>query len=1278
MGKTALLTWLGNQPGYAYCTARQLKNAKPDGRRLLGDASTLVVDALDELSARNDGDAVDVVLQKLGDAGYPRFVLSCRVADWRSATGVAAIQEQYGDIDLLMLHLVPLSDKEIQELLAAELDGDIGRARVVMSHFTNVGLDGLLANPQTLELVARVAKAGDLPNTKAQLFEKAVELLRKEHRDSKADLQPDEASALDAAGAAFAALVLTGSEAITVETAQPAEGEIPLGEVAALPGAERLQAVLGSRLFGTATASNRFSYWHRRIGEYLGGRWLAQKADTAMKRRRLLSLFQSYNVVPASIRGLHAWLAYHDSALAPEILATDPMGVIEYGDADALDTVQAGLLLDSLERLAARNPRFLTGQRYSLKSIVQPPMLERIRSLIGSPSNEFQLRLLVLEAVKSSPIAESLRSDLRKIVLSAKSAFALRNRAVDALVALGGEDWPSIADSLGAAGGDSVRLAIDIVDDVGCINFTSEAIVGLFLRGTRIRDSSMSAMNSIADDVPEEQLDSVLTELATQVRALGKSEERVGDNELTDIGYQLIARRLAAGTVEAPQLWDWLSPFEADRGYHRVTRTKVHELIKSNDLLRRGVQRLVLLDEPGSKTVYQRSWRLTKRSSGLTPTGEDVVALLEVLDPVEWGGARWRDLVELIQHSSTEGVYARQEAKRFVANRPDMLAWVDRLAIPKIPQWEVKQKEEQRKRLAKRAIRWQEDRQALTLLVDEMRHGRFAGVFDPASGYLNLRDLNREAPPHERLIDWLGADLAGVALEGFEAFLQSDQEPTALQVAGSHADSMEWNGCKVIIAAAAERLRRGLGFEGVSNDRLTSCFLELRHSRMDQHANIEGLGKAVEQEMQARGLVEAALSSWIETQLRRNRTSVDRLHGLLWTDVSEARASDLAIEWLTRFSDMATGPEEEMIDRLIESRRIEALRNLVGARLRQSISLERRQNWDAIAFLVDFEAQRKRLESIAASDRDWMWSIRGRVSGRRGSGGTVPLLANQLAFLVKIFRSAFPAANRASGVSTGSTNPWDASEFLRSIASRLADMTSDEAVTALAALHDAPSDGYTDYLRTLRAEQKQKRAEELYQPPLLPHIRAIVGAMPPKTASDLQATLLELLVLVQKRIHADPADPWRGFFTDNGSPHNEERCRDHLLTILGVRPESIDLMPEGHLANDNRADIIALLNGMRIPVEIKGQWHNGLWHSADTQLDRLYTTDYAAERRGIYLVFWFGHNVPEAKKPKAAGRGSRRPRSVEELQSGLIRRSQAAQDGRVVVVVLDLVSPTTA
>jgi hypothetical protein len=91
-----------------------------------------------------------------------------------------------------------------------------------------------------------------------------------------------------------------------------------------------------------------------------------------------------------------------------------------------------------------------------------------------------------------------------------------------------------------------------------------------------------------------------------------------------------------------------------------------------------------------------------------------------------------------------------------------------------------------------------------------------------------------------------------------------------------------------------------------------------------------------------------------------------------------------------------------------------------------------------------------------------------------------------------------------------------------------------------------------------------------------------------------------------------------------------------------------------------------------MPIEIKGQWHPDLWHAADTQLDRLYSTDWRAERRGIYLVLWFGDTTASNKKLKGPGDGSSLPKTPAELRTALIERSKAAKEGRVEVIVLDL------
>jgi hypothetical protein len=246
MGKSHLLNWLCEDPRYALCSANQLIN-RIDPTTLIRGADVLVIDALDEIAAQGDGDAVNRVLQQLGRAGYPRFVLSCRVADWRSATGAQAIREQYL-LAPLELHLKPFNDDDAVAFLTQSLGEP--RAAEVIAHYNARGLQGLLGNPQTLKMIAEVALGGDLPATKAGLFARSIEILGQEHNDMHAGRQLALDGVLSASGAAFASMILSGAETVSRKArANVEKGELSLSDIERLPGAENITAALGTRLF---------------------------------------------------------------------------------------------------------------------------------------------------------------------------------------------------------------------------------------------------------------------------------------------------------------------------------------------------------------------------------------------------------------------------------------------------------------------------------------------------------------------------------------------------------------------------------------------------------------------------------------------------------------------------------------------------------------------------------------------------------------------------------------------------------------------------------------------------------------------------------------------------------------------------------------------------------------------------------------------------------------------------------------------------------------------
>lgn len=1273
MGKTELMRWLGRNPGYTYGTARKLINARAPAARQAEEGIALAIDALDELSTRGEGDGVDAVLQKLGELGYPRFVLSCRVADWRNATASSAISDIYGEDQVLVLHLDPLTDEEVHQLLADEL-GDASRAAQVMAHFENANLGGLLRNPQTLELVATVARTGALPDAKGALFERAVDVLRREHRDGKVERQPDQASALDAAGAAFSALILTGSDSIAVDAASPEDGELPVAELVALPGGDALKALLGTRLFATAGSTGRFSYWHRRIGEFLGSRWLAKQASSAMKRKRLIALFRSHGLVPASLRGMHAWLAYHDPDLAVDVIAADPLGLIEYGDPDALSAPLATALLDALRGSSIGGFGVDGSKRYPVKSIAAPQLRDRLRTIVNDPDGDFTQRAVILDTIKAASLADSFRDDLRQLLLNSTVAWSLRLKALEALLTVEGEDWRAHVATLLDAG-DSGWQIMRAIEEVGLDSFDDELLVRCVVQHAICERSSVSMIMRFEQLVPDDRLERVLDELVRQIAALPGEKTEGNMLELNSLGFSLMARVLQHADVDARQLWQWLRPFRSDLGYRSAGQDKVAAKLVANAPLRRDIQRWVLLDEPGDKSIFQRTWRMTRRSNALALTEDDVVCLMNTLQLNGVDDQIWRDLVSATPHSEAQGGAARNAAKRLVASRPDMLAWIDKLATPSKPEWQERSERSRQMRAAKDSMRWQGHREQFSAKLEELRQGNFNLVISPAQAYLNLfADLPHALLPIDRLTKWLGEELTAAALSGFEAHLQSDEPPTAQEVAAANANSSRLLGPLVVTVGLAERVRTGRGLQDVSNDRLIVGYYETRHGHLEQEAKIEGLRPAIEGEMRRRGLIESSICAWVEPQLQMRLSNVDQIHELFWRETTSDRAADIAHDWLTRFPDMAENPEFEAIHRLIESHRFGALRELTINRGRGELSDGRRRNWDAVRLLVDFEASRGEVALAAAQDPELIFAVRGIIRRRRDEALSARLTVSELAFVISTFRRSWPWVEQPEGTTMGDRNPWDSTQFLTGLMRRLAEMTSDEALKTVNVLIEEEGDTYARFMRRLAVEQLRKLAEERYTPPDLEQVRAVVENAAPKSVSDIRATVLVLLEQIQKRIWADPVDSWRGFYQDNGTtPHNEERCRDYLLTMTGLRAEGVDLQPEGHMAADKRADIIASVGPLRLAVEVKGQWHDDLWHAADTQLDRLYTTDYAAERQGIYLAFWFGPNSP--KKLRSPGRSETAPGSPKELCQALERRSSACKSGRVTVVVLDLERP---
>jgi len=1125
----------------------------------------------------------------------------------------------------------------------------------------------------TLNLIAKVAKTSSLPETLTQLFEQAIELLRVEHAESKAEAQLPSEIALDAAGAAFACLILTGNEAIARKAnANITEGELPISEIKLLPDAKDIDIILGSRLF-RSDGVERFSYPHRRIGEFLGAKWLIKQANTDLKRKRLLSFFHSYEFVPVSLRGLHAWLI-NDPVLARSVIEADPMGVLEYGDVDNLTIDQAKILLSSMGNLAENNPLFSARNAYSIRAFTAPVILNQIKEILGQSEIPFSFRIFITDAIKENQFPIDFLEFLRNLVIDLNIEFAIRKSAGEALaIQKHPIEWPKIFHTLAQLNdSSSARLAIELLQHTGYDKADDELIAKLAFSYLKIGDDVVGPLWFLQKDLPQQQVEHVLNVFVAQIKSLDNDRDLNIKNEAKNFACHLILRVLENSKVSAEKIWGWLEPFNNVYGYQDESIKNLAAFLSNHPQLRQAIQHVVLLDLPSEKNIWQKAMYLSRCFQGLALAREDVLVLLQQLYLANPSDNRWKELVELVHHDGEVGKDVRDAALPFTINDPDAKQWLKQIAVRQLADWEIQDIKLNKQREKKRKTAQAKNQLFYLQNLEQLRQGEYGMILDPAKAYLKIfSDIGNDIPAHQRISDWLGEDISMAATEGFKAFLvKNPPAETAQDIATILPQGQYYQSGYILTTALAEHFRNNISFDDIPNERLMAGYFTLLHRRYDEDAGINGLFETIKQELQKRGIWVEATQTFYQPKFQARCAHVDGLAQLMRSDENKHLSIKLAKQWMQEFIDMPVEPESELIDCLIHAGQFDTLQQLVSTRTALTDE-EQQRNWVAVELIVDFEKTTKKLEANSI-DSNLIWNIRDRINGRyRENKSHIPLNIDLWEWVIKTFRLLWSKVGHPKGVTGGDRNTWDASDFIISLIRQLAKNSSDQACEAIERLKSSNADGYTDFIKTMQFEQKQIRIENLYIPPTLQAIKAITNNFTPKSITDLQAVVLDELAIVQAKIRSDDAESWRGFSDDNGKPYDEERCRDHLLGLLRQGDRRITFEPEAHVANDKEVDITCSVGVLRLPIEIKGQWHSALWTGADQQLDRLYTPDWRAEDRGIYLVLWFGKRA-DNKKLKTLGGGKPVPDTPQKLREMLVANSRAAQEGRITIVVLDI------
>ena len=498
-----------------FIKARAFLNAPAD--MLRGQA--LFIDGLDEKRAgRGDRDTVDALVVKLFDVAPPKVRISCRAADWLGESDLAAMApffDQQGGACLL--HLEKLSRTEQITVLAGQGVG-CDDAKRFLNAAAERGLDDFLENPQNLIMLWRAVQTGSWPATRKELFELSTTLMLQEPNVERARLGSGVFSVAElrpVAGAVCAARLISDVDAINL-TDQEGTADIPGYRSLDFFPPEKVQAILGRRVFDAAPEPETVDYAHRTTAEFLAAEFLASRVREGVPFGRVVALMGVDGHPASELRGLHAWLAVHLPEHADELIEADPYGVLTYGDAASLSPSSCAVLIRALDRLSQTNPWFRSGnwQARPIGALARPDMVSEFRAILNNPGSGFGVRSVVVDALALGTPLPAMLPDLGVVLAQQASPYAERLHGLEALLRLGDAGKAAIRTVFGTQLGNSVndlRLRAAIVQALYANPYGPDDVIALVEACFRAQGMASSGMLwSLADALPERDLPAIL------------------------------------------------------------------------------------------------------------------------------------------------------------------------------------------------------------------------------------------------------------------------------------------------------------------------------------------------------------------------------------------------------------------------------------------------------------------------------------------------------------------------------------------------------------------------------------------------------------------------------------------------------------------------------------------------------------------------------------------------------------------------------------------------
>lgn len=1263
---------------------------------------TLFIDGLDE-SRAGEGDGrtpLDRLRQRLDELGRPRFRLSCREADWLGASDRHALTAVAPNGEIVVYHLDPLTDEQIREILAN--DPWVTDPDTFLKHAQDRGLAGLLQNPQTLRLLVEAVTENQWPSTRQDTYRMACEKLAAElnieHQSAEAGQTPDVDAILSAAGA-LCALQLLADISGFATLGQTKAGFVALRDIPCFKDLLLARAIK-TRLF-VGAGDGRFTPAHRSVAEYLAARFLATVLDNGLPLGRLLSLMTAADGgTVAGLRGLHAWLAVHHVPSRCRLIEIDPLAAILYGDPRLFSVDEKSALLTSLHRLARQYTGF-RWQDWSAKpfgALATPDMVKQLKSVLSSPSrDEGDQAFLdcVLDAVRYGEPLPALKDELRAAVMDATRWPTIRSDALTAYLHVARTERAELR-----------QLAEDIRD--GRIADPDDEMLGRLLHEAfpsaiaakdlltyfhRRKDEHLIGSyhmfwsRKVAEVASDEDVAVLLDELAAH-------KPSIFDNHLDLTARALIGSLLPRGItvhgheISDERLYQWLGIALDKHGFSRIER---EEALTIKQWLEEHPDRYIGAVAASLVACAKSSnfrWCVHRGGPRFQNAEAPPNTALWWLDQADHEQDQERaefyffEAIGLFFRGQGCAGLSLEFLEEWVAERSRFDSAYKKAMYDEIPDWRREHAEMDRKHEEEDRKRKDEWMQYFRKNLPQVRTGQAhpAVLHDLARGYLGLLIEAQGDTPLERISTFLddNQELIQAALEGFKRSLERRDLPSVEQIFASDVKGRTFLIRTPCIAGMEELQRESADPARRLKDDVLAKLIAFHFTFPGNDR--EWFKEAVRHRP---SVVADVLVHHLRAVTKGKKDHMAGAYALAHDDEFAAVAR-IAIEPL-----LGIFPErarEKQVSGILDDLLKAALRYLDDKHLKRIIQKKlslpnldhtQRVYWLAAGLVVapnDFEAaltsfigkSRARVSHLAAffSDRFDRWIVR---EGMRESS---------LAYLICMF-APLCSPERPRGAHWVSPAMHTA-DFVRALVDRLGGtptVAADIEIKKL--LADKTLSAWHSTLRHAEHTQRVSFREATFRHPNLTEACQTLENGAPANAADLAALTADHLRELALELRHGNTDQYKQFWNVDKharptKPRPEDNCRDTLLERLRdrLRRLGIDAQPEGHYADDKRADVrvsyTTASTAVAIPVEIKRDSHQDLWKAMADQLTDLYTRDPQSKGRGIFVVFWFGGDKRTPAPPSG-----KRPTTAVELEAQLIALRQREKQELISVRVID-------